>query len=135
MKFCVFVGGMCALAAAIWAADPPAPVPPAPTSGDEPARILVDVTRVNILFTVTDKKGRFITDLKKEDFEVIEGKKQQTIQEFNAESDLPLRLAILVDTSSSIRDRFKFEQEAATEFINSTVHPRVDKAMVVSFDS
>jgi Ca-activated chloride channel homolog len=135
MKVWVLVGGMWALAAAIWAADPPAPVPPESASGDEPARILVDVTRVNMLFTVTDKKGRFITDLKKEDFEVLEGKKQQTVQEFTAESDLPLRLAILVDTSSSIRDRFKFEQEAAMEFINSTIHPRVDKAMVVSFDS
>jgi Ca-activated chloride channel homolog len=135
MKVWVFVGGMCAVAAAIWAADPPAPIPPASSSGDEPARILVDVTRVNMLFTVTDKKGRFITDLKKEDFEVIEGKKPQTIQEFTAESDLPLRLAILVDTSSSIRDRFRFEQEAATEFVNNTIHPGVDKAMVVSFDS
>ena len=95
----------------------------------------MDVTRVNVLFTVTDKKGRFITDLNKDDFEVIESKKIQPIQEFTAESDLPLRLAILVDTSNSIRDRFKFEQEAAVEFINGVVHAAVDKAMVVSFDS
>ena len=133
MKVWVFLGGVGALAAAIWAADPPAPAVPAPI--DEPTRILVDVNRVNMLFTVTDKKGRFITDLNKNDFEVLEGKKPQVIQEFTAESDLPLRLAILVDTSSSIRDRFKFEQEAAIEFINSTVHAGVDKAMVVSFDS
>jgi Ca-activated chloride channel family protein len=118
---------------ALWAADQ-TPVPAAPAS-DEPTRILVDVTRVNMLFTVADKKGRFITDLNKNDFEVIEGKKQQTIQEFTAETDLPLRLAILVDTSNSIRDRFKFEQEAAIEFINSVVHAPADKAMVVSFDS
>src|SRR5438128_1848541 len=88
-----------------------------------------------MLFTVTDKKGRFITNLTKEDFEVIENKKQQSIQEFTAESDLPLRLAILIDTSNSIRDRFKFEQEAAITFINSVVRPRQDKAMVVSFDT
>ncbi len=98
-------------------------------------RIKVDVTRVNVLFTVTDKKGRFITDLGKNDFSVTENKKPQVIQEFTAETDLPLRIAILIDTSNSIRDRFKFEQEAAVEFINSVLRPREDKAMVVSFDT
>ncbi len=101
----------------------------------DPNRILLDVTRVNVLFTVTDRKGRFITDLTKDDFQVFEKKKEQNIVQFTAESDLPLRLALLIDTSNSIRDRFKFEQEAAVEFINSTVRPREDKAMLVSFDS
>lgn len=134
MKYWGFLGvlGVCGIA--LWAADPVAPKQ-TPAPEDDTARILVDVTRVNMLFTVTDKKGRFVTDLTKDDFEIIENKRLQPIQEFTAESDLPLRLAILVDTSSSIRDRFRFEQEAATEFINSVVHPRVDKAMVVSFDS
>ncbi len=102
---------------------------------DEPARISVEVTRVNLLFTVTDKKGKFVTDLTKDDFEVIDAKKPQTIQEFNAESDLPLRLAILIDTSNSIRDRFHFEQEAASEFLKSVIKSNQDKAMVVSFDT
>ena len=134
MKLWGFLGVTSLCLGGLWAADPVAPAPP-PQQSDETARILVDVTRVNMLFTVTDKKGRFITDLTKDDFEIIESKKLQPIQEFTAESDLPLRLAILVDTSNSIRDRFKFEQEAAVEFINSVVHPGVDKAMVVSFDS
>ena len=134
MKLWGSLAGASLCAIALWAADPVAPAPVvAPTDGS--ARILVDVNRVNLLFTVTDKKGRFITDLTKDDFEIIENKKLQQIQDFTAESDLPLRLAILVDTSSSIRDRFHFEQDAATEFINSVVHPRVDKAMIVSFDS
>jgi len=133
MKIGALLAFLGAIGIAIWAADAP-PAQPAATA-DETTRILVDVTRVNMLFTVTDKKGRFITDLNKDDFEIIENKKRQAIQEFTAESDLPLRLAILVDTSSSIRDRFKFEQEAAIEFITSVVHPSVDKAMVVSFDS
>ena len=111
----------------------------APAAGaakaDESALIRVDVTRVSMLFTVTDKKGRFVTDLAKEDFEVVENKKPQTILEFAAKSDLPLRLGILIDTSNSIRERFRFEQEAATGFVNSVVHPHVDKAMVVSFDT
>jgi VWFA-related protein len=102
---------------------------------DERTRILVDVTRVNMLFTVTDKKGKFITNLTKDDFDVIENRKSQVIQEFTAESDLPLRLAVLIDTSNSIRDRFRFEQEAMVQFINSVVRPRQDKMMIVSFDT
>jgi len=97
-------------------------------------RISVDVTRVNLLFTVSDKKGRFVNDLSKNDFEIIEAKKPQEIIQFTAESNLPLRLAILIDTSNSIRERFKFQQEAATDFINTVIRPRTDKATVVSFD-
>jgi VWFA-related protein len=96
--------------------------------------ITLDVNRVNMLFTVSDKKGRFVTDLGKTDFEVFENKNAQNIIEFTAETDLPLRLAILIDTSNSIRDRFRFEQEAAVEFVNSLMRPQ-DKAMVVSFDT
>src|SRR5690242_9271455 len=98
-------------------------------------RIILEVNRVNMLFTVTDKKGRFITDLGKDDFQVVENKRSQNIQEFTAESDLPLRIAILIDTSNSIRDRFRFEQQAAVDFINSVIRPNEDKAMIVSFDS
>jgi Ca-activated chloride channel homolog len=104
-----------------------------PAAGD--TRITLDVSRVNMLYTVSDKKGRFITDLSKDDFEVFENKKPQTIIEFAAESDLPLRLAILIDTSNSIRERFHFQQEAATAFIDGTVRPEHDKAMIVSFDT
>src|SRR6185312_5877304 len=58
----------------------------------------------------------------------------QEIAEFTSESDLPLRLAILVDTSNSIRNRFHFQQEAAVDFINGVMRDQ-DKAIVVSFDS
>jgi len=58
-----------------------------------------------------------------------------TISEFAAESDLPLRLGILIDTSNSVRDRFKFEQEAAGQFIDSVMRTNLDKALVVSFDT
>jgi Ca-activated chloride channel homolog len=105
-----------------------------PDAGDK-TRITLDVSRVNMLYTVSDKKGRFVTDLGKDDFEVTENKKPQTIIEFTAETDLPLRLAILIDTSNSIRDRFHFQQEAATAFIDGTVRPEHDKAMIVSFDT
>jgi len=115
-----------------------APVPQKPDETvitDPSSRIILDVTRVNMLFTVTDKKGRFITDLTKDDFQVFESKKPQEIAEFTAETDLPLRLGILIDTSNSIRDRFKFEQEAASTFLRSVVHAGHDKALVVSFDT
>src|SRR5450432_905610 len=102
-----------------------------PAQGNDPTRISVEVTRVNMLFTVMDKKGRFVSDLVKDDFELIENKRVQTIQGFSAETDLPLRLGILIDTSNSVRDRFKFEQEAASEFIRSVMRSRQDKAMIV----
>ncbi|HWF11712.1 MAG TPA: VWA domain-containing protein [Bryobacteraceae bacterium] len=102
---------------------------------EDPTRIILDVTRVNILFTVTDKKGRFVTDLTKSDFDIVENKKPQIIQQFTAESDLPLRIAVLVDTSNSIREQFRFEQQAAIRFIQSVVRPREDRLMLVSFDS
>jgi Ca-activated chloride channel family protein len=101
--------------------------------GDQTFRL--DVTRVPVLFTVADKKGHFVTDLTKDEFEVIENKKLQNILDFNGESELPLRLAVLIDTSNSIRERFKFQQEAATDFVQTVVRPVLDKAMVVSFDT
>ncbi|MBI1791717.1 MAG: VWA domain-containing protein [Acidobacteria bacterium] len=119
---------------AVLCAQPPSQKPTKPEA-EMQRPIVVDVTRVNVLFTVTDKKGRFIIDLVKDDFAVTENKKPQLVSEFSAETDLPLRLAILIDTSNSIRDRFRFEQEASVAFINHVVRPRQDKAMVVSFDS
>jgi Ca-activated chloride channel homolog len=124
-------GILCALGIAVSAQDQKVQ-PEAAANSD--TRITLDVNRVNMLFTVSDKKGRFVTDLKKEDFEILEEKKPQQIVEFVAESDLPLRLAVLIDTSNSIRERFRFQQEAAIEFINSVVRPQ-DRAIVVSFDS
>ena len=116
--------------AALFAQAPrPAAQPP-----DDATRITLDVTRINLLFTVSDKRGRFVADLTKDDFEIYESKKPQSIVEFTAETDLPLRLAILMDTSNSIRERFKFQQEAATEFIKAVVRKGQDKATVVSFD-
>jgi VWFA-related protein len=125
---------MGALGAALGYGQQPTAPPPVEQS-DEQARISVDVTRVSMLYTVTDKKGRFVTDLTRDDFEVIEGKKAQTIQEFVAESDLPLRLGILIDTSNSVRERFHFEQDAAAEFLRTVMRARLDKALLVRFDT
>src|SRR5580692_2656298 len=114
----------------------PPPQPPVPTpQGEQETRISVEVTRVSMAFSVTDRKGRFVTGLAKEDFDVLENGKVQAIQEFTAEPSLPLRVAVLIDTSNSIRDRFKFEQEAASQFLDEILRSSQDKAMVVSFDS
>jgi Ca-activated chloride channel family protein len=95
----------------------------------------VNVDLVNILFTVADRKGKFVTNLKKDDFRVFEDEKPQNITNFSSETDLPLTIALLVDTSGSIRDKLQFEQRAATEFFYSTLQRGKDKAMIISFDS
>ena len=95
----------------------------------------VNVDLVNVLFTTTDKKGKFIPDLKKDDFKVYEDGKLQPITNFSAETNLPLTIALLVDTSGSVRDRLRFEQEAAIEFFSSTLIRGKDRALVISFDS
>jgi VWFA-related protein len=134
MKRCFLIAALGAFGAALGSGQQPTAPPPVEQS-DEQARISVDVTRVSMLYTVTDKKGRFVTDLTRDDFEVLEGKKAQVIQEFVAESDLPLRLGILIDTSNSIRDRFRFEQDAAAQFLRTVMRARLDKALLVRFDT
>ena len=90
---------------------------------------------VNVVFTVTDKHGRRITDLKQNDFQVLDDNKPpQEIRSFHAETNLPLQVGLLIDASNSVRDRFKFEQESAIEFLNQTIHLNKDIAFVVGFD-
>jgi Ca-activated chloride channel homolog len=100
------------------------------------ATIKTQVREVNVIFTVTDKHGRFKKDLRQQDLQILDdGKAPEQIRDFRSETDLPLRVGLLVDASNSIRDRFKFEQEAATEFLNSIVRPKQDLAFVIGFDS
>jgi Ca-activated chloride channel homolog len=105
-----------------------------PPSDSDPV-ITLDVTRVNLLFTVSDRRGRFVNNLTADDFQVVEHKRPQKILEFSSESDLPLRIAILVDTSNSIRDRFKFELETASDFLQTVIRKGRDKALIYSFDN
>jgi Ca-activated chloride channel family protein len=88
-----------------------------------------------VVFTVTDRHGRYIKDLKRDDFRVIDDQKPAELRSFRSETDLPLQVGLLVDASNSVRDRFKFEQEAAIEFLNAIIRPRYDKAFVVGFDA
>lgn len=129
----------CAFAAAgyVMAQDTGRVAPPASDviPGGEESTIRVEVSRVPLLFAVTDKRNRFITDLEKDDFEVFDNNVKQEIREFVRESDLPLRIGILMDTSNSVRGRFRFEQESAIEFIRGVLSEGNDRAFLVSYDT
>jgi Ca-activated chloride channel homolog len=108
--------------------------PPAADSDEAVSKIITRVNEVRIVFTVTDKHGHYIKDLKREDFKIIDDQKPAEMRSFRSETDLPLQVGLLIDASNSVRDRFKFEQEAAIEFLNAVIRPRYDKAFVVGFD-
>jgi VWFA-related protein len=96
----------------------------------------VNVNEVNVVFTVTDKHNHYIRNLGRNDFKVIDDDKPvEEIRSFRRETNLPLRVGLLVDASNSVRDRFKFEQESAVEFLSQTVRPHYDQAFVVGFDT
>jgi VWFA-related protein len=97
-------------------------------------RITVRVDKVNILCTVVDRKGQFVTNLKKEDFIIYDDGKPQTIEEFDARSEIPLSISLLIDTSASVSKKLKFEQDAASEFFYTILRPE-DKALLAEFDT
>jgi len=105
-----------------------------PSAANTQNTIKVNVNVVNVLATVTDKKGHIVLDLGQKDFRLFEDNQPQTIQYFSRETDLPLRIGILIDTSNSVRERLHFEQEAAIDFLSSTIRPGKDMAFVVGFD-
>ena len=85
---------------------------------------------------MTDKHNHYVRDLSKKDFRVMDdGRPVVEIRSFRRETDLPLRVGLLIDSSASVRGRFKFEQEAAIEFMNQTIRPKYDQAFVLGFDS
>ena len=103
--------------------------------GDQLTTIHARTNEVNVVFTVTDKRGHRVTDLKQNDFHVVDDNKPpQEVLSFHAETNLPLQVGLLIDASNSVRDRFRFEQESAIEFLNQTIRPRYDQAFVVGFD-
>jgi len=102
------------------------------SQGPEPIKVKVEL--VNVLMTVTDKKNRLVINLTKDDFRVLENGQSQSIRFFSRESNLPLRIGILIDTSNSIRERLRFEEEAAVDFLNSAIRPGKDLAFVLAFD-
>lgn len=120
--------------------DPTAPRSDA-DSGEAPktendTTFVKTVNEVPVVFTVTDKHNHYVRDLSKNDFKVMDdGRPVVDVRSFRRETDLPLRVGLLIDSSASVRGRFKFEQEAAIEFMNQTIRPKSDQAFVLGFDS
>jgi VWFA-related protein len=105
-----------------------------PVQDDTATTIKVQANEVNLIFTVTDKKSHFITGLKQSDFGLLDdGRPPVSVLHFTQQTDLPLRVGIMLDTSSSIRQRFQFEQDSAAEFLLQVLH-RNDRAFVEGFD-
>lgn len=101
----------------------------------QPPEFRVSVDLVNILCSVYDKNtNSFLTNLTQDDFSVYEDSQKQEIKNFARETNLPLTIAMLVDTSQSVAPKLKFEQEAATSFFQSILREK-DRALLVSFDS
>jgi len=98
--------------------------------------IVRNVDEVSLIFTVTDKHGAFIPNLKQSDFALLDDQKAPArITSFRQQTNLPLRVGILIDASTSIRQRFQFEQQAASEFLLDSIRARGDRAFVMGFDS
>ena len=93
------------------------------------------VSEVHLVFTVTDKHGHYVRDLKQQDFEILDDRRPpEKILSFRSETDLPLQVGLLIDISQSVHERFTFEQDAATAFLNQTLRPKYDQAFVMGFD-
>lgn len=96
--------------------------------------ISVEVEVVNVFFTVTDRQGRLITNLNKEDFAIDEEGQPQTIKYFSRQTDLPLTMGLLVDTSASQGALIDIERDASSQFFNQMLRLRKDQAFLISFD-
>ncbi len=106
----------------------------APTDVGTPT-IRTTVNEVSLIFTVTDKHGHYIPNLNQSDFALLDDQKAPArVNSFHQQINLPLRVGILIDTSSSIRSRFQFEQQSATEFLLQVLRSRNDRAFVMGFD-
>ena len=111
-----------------------------PSTGDQGPdaagpTIRLGVNEVNLIFTVTDKHGHYIPNLTQSDFALLDdGKSPAKVTSFRQQINLPLRVGIVIDASTSIRSRFEFEQQSATDFLSETLKSRSDRAFVMGFD-
>jgi Ca-activated chloride channel homolog len=131
-----------AFAAAALCAQQPAPPPsaqqpaqPADQADQNAPTIKLGVNEVNLIFTVTDKHGHYIPNLKQSDFALTDdGRAPAKVNSFHQQINLPLRVGIVIDASTSIRSRFQFEQQSAIEFLLQILKAKSDRAFVMGFD-
>jgi len=103
-------------------------------AAQDQTKFSTDVKVVNVLATVRDKKGQLVRDLTKDDFSIDEDTRPQVIRYFSKETDLPLTLGLLVDTSMSQRNVLGQERDASYKFFDQVLRPDKDKAFVIHFD-
>src|SRR5260370_6662717 len=103
--------------------------------GDDKAPTFsTDVKVVNVLATVRDKQGNIVQNLKQDDFAITEDGRPQTIRYFSQQSDVPLTLGLLVDTSGSMRRLIDTEREASYRFFEQVLREDKDMAFIIHFD-
>jgi Ca-activated chloride channel family protein len=116
----------------------PAPgqsAPPNQQPGQKSGQTITSVVNlVDVLFTVLNRRNKLVPELEKGDFKIWDEKAPQEIRYFSRQTDLPLRIGMLLDTSNSIRDRIKFEQDASINFLFSVLRHNKDEAFVMTFD-
>jgi VWFA-related protein len=131
------------LAGGMASAQQPTPTPtPTPAAGEPPGNgngniptVRVRSDEVNVVFTVVDKDGNFVRDLKQDQFKIVDNNRPpRQIMNFAAQTNLPLQVGLLIDASNSIRDRFQFEKDSASEFLYEIIRPKSDRAFVMAFD-
>jgi Ca-activated chloride channel homolog len=120
-------------------ATPPAQAPAAQTGEQQPdvnaPTIRLGVNEVNLIFTVTDHRGHYISNLQQSDFALLDDQKAPArVNSFHQQINLPMRVGIVIDASTSIRSRFQFEQQSATAFLLDVLKARSDRAFVMGFD-
>jgi Ca-activated chloride channel family protein len=110
------------------------PAPQKPASGDSETEVVrVETDLVNTLFTAVDKDRHFVTSLRAEDVRIFENDAPQTVSMFQRETDRPLSLAILIDTSESQKGVMREEKRAAKAFVDAVIRPSKDRAAILSF--
>jgi VWFA-related protein len=115
---------------------PQNPATPAQPGDDTSYVIKVGVNEVNLVFTVTDNSGRFVRNLQQQDFQLLDDRMPPAkVLRFTQQTDLPLRVGLLIDTSSSVHSRFDFEQRSAIDFLQQVLRRGKDEAFVMGFDS
>ena len=93
-----------------------------------------NVNLVDVLFTVFNKQNKIVADLNRDNFRVFDDDAAQEIRFFSRQTDLPLRVGLLLDTSNSIRERLQFEQQAAIDFLYNVIRRDKDQAFLMTVD-
>ncbi|HXJ45365.1 MAG TPA: VWA domain-containing protein [Candidatus Dormibacteraeota bacterium] len=112
----------------------PPPVPNQQETQQSQTTIKVPVNVVDVLATVLNRRNKLVPDLTQDDFKLLDENTPQTIRFFSRQSDIPLRIGLLMDTSNSIRDRLKFEQDAAVNFLYTVLRRGKDQSFAMTFD-